>query len=759
MAGRKPSDPQSPSDTPPDTLPDPSAPSRDGGLPDRETLRRFVTEASGRVGKREIARAFGLGPEHKAALRDMLRELALDGALVPAGARRFRASAAMPEATVVQVTGTDPDGDPIARPVMWEGDGPAPVIFMHPEQKGRPALAPGERVVARLKRVGPGRYEGRTLRRLTDAPGRIVGLFRATPADPAAPPRRVQEAGRIVPADRRSKAEWIVPAGETMGAGTDEIVVAEPLPMAGHGLKPARIVERLGPIGDARSVSLLAIHTHGIPHQFSADALAEADRARGVPAEGREDLREVPLITIDGADARDFDDAVYAEPWSGPEGTGFRLIVAIADVAHYVRPGSALDSEARRRGNSVYFPDRVVPMLPEALSNGWCSLRPGEDRGCLFVEIHIDAAGRKLRHRFGRGLMRSAARLTYDDVQAMADGAQDSPLPEGMMETLFATWRALSTARAQRGTLELDVPERVVRLDATGRITAIEPRIRHDSHRLIEDFMVLANVAAAEELERRRRPCLYRIHAPPSPERAESMRDTLSAMGFAVPPVGTLHARDLAGVLARAAEGDAPTLVSETILRAQSQAEYSPENIGHFGLALSSYAHFTSPIRRYADLMVHRALIGLGTHPPDAMPAADAAKLDEIGTQVSTAERRAILAERETTERYVAAWLADQVGAELTGHVSGVTRFGVFVTLTQTGASGLVPVSTLPDDVWTHDDKSHTLRGRDSGLVLRLGQPVTVRLAEATPVTGGLLFTLTDPPPAPARRARGQRPR
>ncbi|MFS3136645.1 ribonuclease R [Gluconacetobacter sacchari] len=752
MEGRKPSDPQ----PPPETPPGPASPPRDGGLPDRETLRRFVTEATGRVGKREIARAFGLGPAHKAALRDMLRELAMDGTLVPAGARRFRASAAMPEATVVQVTGTDPDGDPIARPVLWEGDGPAPVIFMHPEQKGRPALAPGERVVARLKRVGPGRYEGRTLRRLTDAPGRIVGLFRATPADPAATPRGAREAGRIVPADRRAKAEWVVPAGETLGAETDEIVVAEPLPMAGHGLKPARIVERLGPMGDARSVSLLAIHTHGIPDQFAADALAEAARARGVPVDGREDLRAVPLITIDGADARDFDDAVYAEP----DGTGFRLIVAIADVAHYVRPGSALDREARRRGNSVYFPDRVVPMLPEALSNGWCSLRPGEDRGCLFAEIHIDADGRKLRHRFGRGIMRSAARLTYDAVQAIADGgAQDSPLPEGLVATLFAAWRALSTARAQRGTLELDVPERVVRLDETGRITAIEPRIRHDSHRLIEEFMVLANVAAAEELERRRLPCLYRIHAAPSPERAASMRDTLEAMGFALPPAGTLHARDLAGVLARAAEGDAPTLVSETILRAQSQAEYSPDNIGHFGLALPSYAHFTSPIRRYADLMVHRALIGLGTTPPDAMPAADAAKLEEIGQQVSTAERRAILAERETTERYVAAWLADRVGAELTGHVSGVTRFGVFVTLTRTGAGGLVPVSTLPDDVWTHDDKTHTLRGRDSGLVLRLGQPVTVRLAEATPVTGGLLFTLTDPPPAPARRARGQRPR
>ncbi|ACI51423.1 ribonuclease R [Gluconacetobacter diazotrophicus PA1 5] len=781
MGGRNPSDPQPtacPSPDVPPTDPRPPAPPQPGGgLPDREALRRFVTEASGRVGKREIARAFNLGPEHKAALRAMLRELALEGTLVPAGARRFRASAAMPEAALVQVTGTDPDGDPIARPVVWDGDGPAPVVFMHPEQKGRPALAPGERVVARLKRLGPGRYEGRTLRRLTDAPGRIVGVFRPTTLydgpGPLAPPRRHAEAGRLVPADRRAKAEWIIPAGETMGAEAEEVVVAEPLPLAGSGLKPARIVARLGPMGDARSVSLLAIHTHSIPDQFPAEALSEAERARGVSPEGREDLRDVPLITIDGEDARDFDDAVYAEP----DGDGFRLIVAIADVAHYVRPGSALDREARRRGNSVYFPDRVVPMLPEALSNGWCSLRPGEDRGCLFAEIFIDAAGNKTRHRFGRGIMRSAARLTYDQAQAIVgnveESQQETGLPDGLINTLFTAWRALSTARARRGTLDLDVPERVVRLDTSGRITAIEPRPRHDSHRLIEEFMVLANVAAAEELERRRRPCLYRIHAPPSPERAEAMRDSLSAMGFDLPPPGALRARDLGAVLARAAQGEASgpasgtpvsgTLVSETILRAQSQAEYSPDNIGHFGLALPAYAHFTSPIRRYADLLVHRALIGMGTQPADGMPAADAACLDEIGEQVSTAERRAALAERETTERYVAAWLADRVGAEFSGHVSGVTRFGAFVTLTQTGATGLVPVSTLPDDVWTHDEKTQTLRGRHGGLALRLGQPVTVRLVEATPVTGGLLFALVGANPAaasgPARRARGTRPR
>ncbi|NVN13377.1 RNB domain-containing ribonuclease, partial [Nguyenibacter vanlangensis] len=339
---------------------------------------------------------------------------------------------------------------------------------------------------------------------------------------------RPAEAGRLIPADRRAKAEWIIPAGETLGAEDEDVVIAEPLPLAGPGLKPARIIERLGPMGDARSVSLLAIHTHGIPDAFSAEALAEAERARGVPAEGRENLREVPLITIDGADARDFDDAVYAEP----DGDGFRLIVAIADVAHYVRPGSALDREAQRRGNSVYFPDRVVPMLPEALSNGWCSLRPGEDRGCLFAELHIDAHGAKTRHRFGRGIMRSAARLTYDEAQAAIDGVQETGLPDGLIGTLFAAFRALAAARARRGTLDLDVPERTVRLDPQGRIVAIDPRPRFDSHRLIEEFMVLANVAAAEELERRRRPCLYRVHAPPSPERAGAMRDSLSVMGF-----------------------------------------------------------------------------------------------------------------------------------------------------------------------------------------------------------------------------------
>jgi len=332
----------------------------------------------------------------------------------PRSARPVRSATRLPETTVVQITGTDPDGDALARPVSWNSeDGQAPLIFMRPEAPGRAALAPGERVLARLKPLGAGRYEGRTMRRLTEAPSRILGVFRAGRSE-----------NRLVPTDRRAKAEWIVPPGQDGGATPDEIVLAEPLPHhQRYGLKPARVIERLGAMGDARSVSLIAIHTHDIPVDFPAAALEAAERARATPLGQRTDLRDIPLVTIDGEDARDFDDAVFAETDDALTQGGFHLIVAIADVAHYVPPGSPLDHAARTRGNSVYFPDRVVPMLPEALSNGWCSLRPGEDRGCLFVELRIDAGGNKLTHRFGRGLMRSAARLTYTQVQQMQDAA------------------------------------------------------------------------------------------------------------------------------------------------------------------------------------------------------------------------------------------------------------------------------------------------------------------------------------------------
>jgi ribonuclease R len=647
-----------------------------------------------------------------------------------------RHGAALPETAIVRITGTANDGDALARPVVWDADqGPPPVIHMRPEQPGRPALAPGERILARLTPDGPGHYLGRTMKRISETPARILGVFK---------PGRFEH--RIVPTDRRSKAEWIVPAGGENGAKDGEIVLAEPLPNHHRlGLKPARVIEVLGHMGDARSVSLICIHTYDIPTEFPADAIHDAELAQGVPLGDRTDLRDVPLITIDGEDARDFDDAVFAEPATFENGgAGFRLIVAIADVAHYVPTGSALDRSARTRGNSVYFPDRVVPMLPEALSNGWCSLRPNEDRGCLFVEMRIGADGRKTGHRFGRGLMRSAARMTYEGIEREQD----------RFPHLYAAYRALIAERTRRGTLDLDLPERKVVLSEAGQVLSVAPRPRLDSHRLIEEFMVLANVAAAEELERLHQPCMYRVHPPPTEEKLANLRTFLSALGIALPAGDQVHPRDLDHVLKMVADTPEAPMINEVMLRSQSQAAYSPDNIGHFGLALTRYAHFTSPIRRYADLLVHRALIAglkLGT---DGLTAEESGKFPETAEHITGTERRAQQAERDAVDRYLAAYMAEKVGERFAARISGVTRFGLFVTVTDSGASGIVPVSSLPDDYWQHDEGEQTLTGRRSHLVFKLAQDVEVRLVEATPVTGGLVFHIVWEIPSGARSRR-----
>jgi len=703
-------------------------------MPTREAIRAFIRRAPGRVGKREVEREFRLGPEHRVALRGLLKDMAGEGLIAPAGHRRFAPPGRLPDATIVQITGTDPDGDALARPVDWSGDGPPPLVLMAPERSGEPALAPGERVLAKLRPIGPGKYEGRTLKRLTDAPGRLLGVFRAP--------------NRLVPTDRKQKAEWLIAAADAGGAEDGEIVLAAPLPSRSYGLKSARIVERLGRMGDARSVSLICIYTHDIPNEFSPGAIAEAERAEATPLGKREDLRAVPLITIDGEDARDFDDAVFAEP----DGTGHRLIVAIADVAHYVRPGSPLDRTAWERGNSVYFPDRVVPMLPEALSNGWCSLRPDEERGCLFVEMHVDSTGRKTRHRFGRGLMRSAARLTYEQVQDAQDSGNDLGLP---LPALYRAFSALLAARQARGTLDLDLPERKVVLDDAGKVAAVTPRPRLDSHRLIEEFMVLANVAAAEELEKQRLPCMYRLHAPPSDEKMEALRQFLHGMSVSLPPQGQVHPRDLDAVLRQVEGTDQAPLVNEVMLRSQSQAQYGHDNIGHFGLSLPRYAHFTSPIRRYADLCVHRALIRGMAAGPDGLGDSEIARFEETAEHITATERRAALAEREAVDRYLAAFMADKCGAQFPARISGVTRFGLFVTLADTGASGLVPLSALPDDFWIHDETTKSLTGRRTRMAYHLAQSVEVRLMEASPVTGGLIFSILGAPgPATPQRSR-----
>ena len=704
-------------------------------LPSREALRAYLKDAGAKIGLREIARAFNVGPDDRKGLRGLLRSLEAEGELHRAGPKQFVEAGVLPENAVVEVTGIDRDGEALARPVVWEGKGRPPIIFMAAEARGQAALAPGARVLARLRRVGDDKYEGRTIRRMEQNAGAIIGVFQSTPTG-----------GRIEPTDRRQKAEWVVPAGETNGATSGEIVRAEPLPGRDFGPKPARVTECLGSIEDARSVSLIAIATHGIPIEFPEAATEAAARARATPLGKRTDLRDTPLITIDGADARDFDDAVFAEP--APN--GFRLIVAIADVAHYVQPGTPLDKSARERGNSCYFPDRVVPMLPEALSNGWCSLKPREDRGCLFVEMTIDGQGRKQSHKFGRGLMRSTARATYEQVQEEHDGD-----PRAYAD-LYAAYAALAAARTARGTLDLDLPERKVVLTPEGQVASVAPRPRLASHKLIEEFMILANVCAAEELERLALPCMYRVHAPPGAEKLDNLRHFLASLDISLPPGDQLHPRDLDHVLQLVAGTERSVLVNETILRSQSQAEYSPDNLGHFGLALTRYAHFTSPIRRYADLLVHRALIlGLKLG-KDGLTPGEIADFPDAAAHITATERRATLAERDSTDRYLALYLQHRVGEMFAARVSGVTKFGLFVTLAESGASGFLPMANLPDDYWNYDEKTVSLTGRRTRKTFALAQPLEVRLAEARPVTGGLLFTLGGGR-APAQVERGPR--
>jgi ribonuclease R len=590
----------------------------------------------------------------------------------------------------------------------------------------------GERAAARLVRLETGDVEARILRRLQPAGRRVIGTFRNT-----------REGGRLMPSDRRDRSEYRVATGDAAGAAEGELVVAEQLSTVRLGAPRARIVERLGPVSQPGAVSLLAIAAHDIPTEFPGAAIAEAEAALPVSDAGRADLRHIPLVTIDGSDARDFDDAVWAEPDLDPSNPGgWHLIVAIADVAWYVRAGSVLDREAERRGNSVYFPDRVVPMLPETLSNELCSLKPGVDRPCIAADLWIDAAGRKRRHRFERSIMRSAARLTYEEVQAARDASADCALPAEGIAALYGAFAALAKGRAEREAIEIEIPEDRIVLDGENRPAAIVRAVRLDSHRLIEEFMILANVAAAEELEGRQQPCMYRVHDAPDPERVEALRVFLTEMevpGLALARGQALKPRLFNRVLQRAAGTPHADLINDLVLRCQAQAAYSPHNIGHFGLALRRYAHFTSPIRRYADLLVHRALLaGPGGLPFETVDE----RLEAIAKHVSATERRAADAERAAIDRYRAMLLARSVGGLFTARVSGIASFGLFVTLKENGTDGLVPMSMLPGDYYKHDARAQRLIGRNSGRVFRLGDELLVCLVEADGIGGRLVFRI-----------------
>ena len=624
----------------------------------------------------------------------------------------------------------DEDGVALARPFPATEDAPQPHIQVLPDNRAGGAIASGDRILARIERLGPDSYEARTMRRL--------------------PRRNGPDPGRHLPANRRRR-----PAGADRPAGQDRLHHCKPRLDGGkarrtraRGNTPrAAAWPAAGPCNGAKlgrgspvsTASLIAIASNDIPDRFSDEAIAEAEAAVAATLGQREDLRDVPLVTIDDESARDFDDAVWAE--TDPDG-GFRLIVAIADVAWYVRLGSALDEAARLRGNSVYFPDRVVPMLPEPLSNGWCSLKPGEDRPCLAVHLRFDAEGRKREHRFVRGLMRSAARLTYTGVQATIEGARPSSESAAPVEALHRAFSALRDARRARGALDLEIPERRVRLGEDGSIAAIERHRMLDAHRLIEEFMIAANVAAAETLEAKRALCVYRVHDSPDPKKIDALREMLGSLGLSLPRGGVLRASHFSRLLDRVAGTPQADPIGEAILRTQAQAVYSSANIGHFGLALGRYAHFTSPIRRYADLMVHRSLIaacGLGEGGFDGGQKEHA---EATAGHVSTTERRAAVAERDAIDRLCAIYLADRIGGEFAATITGITRAGLFVRLDETGASALVPLSSMSLGPLRVDERGGRLTDRRGRPVARLGDALRVRLDDVKTRTGSLVCSI-----------------
>ena len=696
-------------------------------------MLRFVRESPGRVGRREIARAFNIRGNDRAALTELLRALEAEGAIEGRRSRRA-ASGVLPSVTVLEVDGLDADGALTARPTRWEAAEPPPTIVLDPAPRGVPEPGVGDRVLARLRPASDGSYQARPMRVLDAGPRRVIGVFHADG----------RGGGVIQPSERRLRRDFAVQAGETAGARSGELVVGETREGRRLGLPDARVVERLGDADSPGAISLAAIHGHGLPLRFPDEALAEAERLEAPGLDGRADLRALPLVTIDGADARDFDDAVWAEADPAPDNPGgWRAVVAIADVAHFVRPGSALDRAAQERGNSAYFPDRVVPMLPEALSADLCSLRPGVDRACLAANLRIDAGGALRDWRFGRALMRSAARLTYEGMQAAAEGGGDglaAPV-RAVLPALYGVYGALRAARETRGALDLELPERTVALADDGAVARIGIAPRYDSHRLIEELMIAANVAAASALEARHAPCMYRVHDRPDMAKLDVLREFLRTRGLTLPRSGAMRGDAFNRILAGLDDPRDVGIVSLMILRAQAQAAYSPRNIGHFGLGLARYAHFTSPIRRYADLLVHRALIAAYELGPGGSGRNEAASLDRLGVQISGTERRAQAAERDTLDRYCAAYLAEHVGAEFHGRIAGVTRFGIFVALDETGAEGLVPGRSLGGSRPRFDARRHALTV--DGRTLRLGDPVVVTLREADPVAGGLVFSLS----------------
>lgn len=698
-----------------------------GHLPSRKAIIDFITQSDQPAGKREIAKHFKLRGADKIALKALLKDMADEGLIDSAPGRAFHKMGGIPKVTVLRIVEVA-DGNVIGVPETWHAATPAPKLRII-ERGRRSALGKGDRVLARTEEAGKG-WRAYPMKKLANASEMLLGVVQE------------DDRGKPVLTMTDKSKRFSVPISDMADAEIGQLVRAEQ--KGTRDRARAYVREVIGYAMEPGAFSAVAIHKYGIPDHFSEKVLDEAERVSEQPltTDQREDLRHLPIIAIDPADARDHDDAVWAEPDDSVDNEGgFRLIVAIADVSFYVRAGSAIDREARKRGNSVYFPDRVVPMLPETLSANMCSLKQGEDRAAMVCHLRVDGEGELKDWRFARAIIKLTHNIAYEDAQAQYD-AGETALAKEVLTPLWDCWKLLRQARARRKPLDLELPERRIVLSEEGKVTGVAIRERLDAHMLIEDMMIAANVAAAKALEAKKQPVVYRIHETPAREKLEALRDYLRSMEMNLALGQVIRPELFNRVLERVEDEDMRMLLTMQVLRSQTQAYYGPDNLGHFGLNLGHYAHFTSPIRRYADLLVHRALVQgyqLGDK-DEGLSSDDVNKLSTICEAISGFERRAMEAERETVDRYVAAYLAEHIGKIYDVRVTGVQSFGFFVTIVDFGGDGLVPVSTLGRERFAFDEAAQSLTGEISDTSYKVGQRLKMRLVEANPVSGAMKF-------------------